>query len=202
MNENMREKLYAAWSKTGYDDEFFAIGEAMWNAAIAAADAVPEKSAPDGFISWFEGVINQNTLHFADYGTTQAQARVFLAMFKGELEPPSVMDDFVERVRQSVTNLNPKPPPRDKFPLPTQLIGSLQPDTAPMYKALMEARIALSAHASGAGIRAITLIDKVLNAVPTDHTSTQCVPDSRCKYTMFKDQPCKKCGRVHDGATP
>jgi hypothetical protein len=36
MSEQMREKLYAAWKEAGWDDEYFAIGESMWNAAIAA----------------------------------------------------------------------------------------------------------------------------------------------------------------------
>lgn len=39
-------------------------------------------------------------------------------------------------------------------------------NTAPMYKALHESRLALLAVNSGASVRAIALIDAVLNAVP------------------------------------
>lgn len=45
-------------------------------------------------------------------------------------------------------------------PSPTQV------DTAPMYKALIEARLALAAVNSGASIKALSLIDGVLNAAP------------------------------------
>jgi len=44
------------------------------------------------------------------------------------------------------------------------------PDTAPMYKALMESKLALLACNSGASMRALRLIDAVLGAAPKTET--------------------------------
>lgn len=45
MDEQMREKLYAAWAEAGWDDEFFVIGESMWSAALSQPAAAQGDSS-------------------------------------------------------------------------------------------------------------------------------------------------------------
>lgn len=73
------------------------------------------------------------------------------------------------------------------------------PDTAAMYKALMFARTALIPVGSGASIKALSLIESILNAIPVGtHYSFVCYS---CRHewetTNLPDSDCQKCGTTN-----